>query len=285
MDRLRRRRLFDRVFHGLVFLCTFFGVAVLAVLLIDIVADGIRWIRPDFFRNFASRIPAQAGIRAALAGSVWVIALTALFAFPIGVAAAIHIEEYAPRNRLTGLIQLNIANLAGVPSIVYGILGLGVFVNVFGFGRSILSGALTLALLVLPVIIVASQEALKSVPTELRHGAYALGATRLQMITHVVLPYAFPGILTGTILAIARALGETAPLLLVGAVAFIAFVPDGVLDSYTTLPMQIYNWSGRPQADFHSLAAAGILVLLGVLLSANAAAILLRNRFQGRIKG
>jgi phosphate transport system permease protein len=273
----------DKIFHVIIFLCTLFGILVLGILLFDILRDGIRWVNIDFLRNFASRFPEKSGIKAALAGSVWIIGLTTLFAFPTGVGAAIYLEEYAWKNRWTGLVQLNISNLAGVPSIVYGILGLAVFVNLMGFGRTILSGALTLALLILPVIIVSSQEALKSVPQELRTGAYALGASKLQVVFHVVLPYALPGILTGTILAIARALGETAPLLMVGAVSFIAFTPKGVTDAFTTLPMQIYSWSSRPQADYHSLAAAAIIVLVVVMLLANGLAIFLRNKYQTRM--
>jgi phosphate transport system permease protein len=273
----------DKIFHVIIFLCTLFGILVLGILLFDILRDGIRWVNIDFMRNFASRFPEKSGIKAALAGSVWIIGLTTLFAFPTGVGAAIYLEEYARKNRWTGLVQLNISNLAGVPSIVYGILGLAVFVNLMGFGRTILSGALTLALLILPVIIVSSQEALKSVPQELRTGAYALGASKLQVVFHVVLPYAMPGILTGTILAIARALGETAPLLMVGAVSFIAFTPKGVTDAFTTLPMQIYSWSSRPQADYHSLAAAAIIVLVVVMLLANGLAIFLRNKYQTRM--
>lgn len=283
MDNLDQRRRMDKIFHSIIFLCTLFGILVLSILLFDILRDGVRWLSSDFFRNFASRFPEKSGIKAALAGSVWIIGLTTLFAFPTGVGAAIYLEEYAKKNRWTGLIQLNISNLAGVPSIVYGILGLAIFVNLFGFGRTILSGALTLALLILPVIIVSSQEALKSVPQELRTGAYALGASKLQVVFHVVLPYALPGILTGTILAIARALGETAPLLMVGAVSFIAFTPNGVSDAFTTLPMQIYSWSSRPQADYHSLAAAAIIVLVAVMLLANGLAIFLRNKYQTRM--
>lgn len=283
MDNLDKRRRMDKIFHVIIFLCTLFGILVLGILLFDILRDGIRWVNIDFMRNFASRFPEKSGIKAALAGSVWIIGLTTLFAFPTGVGAAIYLEEYARKNRWTGLVQLNISNLAGVPSIVYGILGLAVFVNLMGFGRTILSGALTLALLILPVIIVSSQEALKSVPQELRTGAYALGASKLQVVFHVVLPYAMPGILTGTILAIARALGETAPLLMVGAVSFIAFTPKGVTDAFTTLPMQIYSWSSRPQADYHSLAAAAIIVLVVVMLLANGLAIFLRNKYQTRM--
>ncbi|MGF7058793.1 phosphate ABC transporter permease PstA [Brassicibacter mesophilus] len=285
MDNLKKRKLKNRMFHILVTASTLFGIVVLVVLLFDILKQGLGWLSADFFTNFASRFPHKAGIKAPLFGSLYTIMLTALFAFPVGVGSAIYLEEYAPKSWITNIIQINISNLAGVPSIVFGILGLGIFVNVLGFGRSILSGALTLALLILPVIIVSAQEALKSVPKELKHGAYALGATKWQTITGVVLPYSLPGILTGTILAIARALGETAPLIMVGAVAFAAFTPKNIFDSFTVLPMQIYSWTSRPKAEFHSLAAAGIIVLLVVLLVTNAIAIILRNKYQNRMRG
>jgi phosphate transport system permease protein len=208
--------------------------------------------------------------------------LTALISFPISVAAAIYLEEYAPRNWITRLIQLNIANLAGVPSIVYGILGLTVFVRAFALERSVISGALTLSILILPVIVMASQEAIRAVPSSIREAAYGLGATRWQVVRQQVLPMAMPGIMTGTILALSRAVGETAPLIMVGAVGFIAFTPTGVQDEFTVLPLQIYNWISRPQEEFHALAAGGILVLLALLLTMNAAAILLRNRYRTR---
>lgn len=285
MDNIQQRRLINKIFHIIIFCATLVGIIALVALLQSVLSDGLEWINWNFFTSFASRIPERAGILAALMGSIWIIVITALFSFPIGIGAAIYLEEYADDNWFTRIIQVNISNLAGVPSIVYGILGLGVFVTMLGFSRSILSGGLTLGLLILPIIIVASQEALRSVPTDIRHGSYALGTTKWQMITGVVLPYAFPNILTGTILAIARAFGETAPLIMVGAVTFIAYTPESVFDSFTTLPMQIYSWSSKPQAEFHSLASAAIIVLLVVMLTANAAAIILRNKYQDRIKG
>jgi phosphate transport system permease protein len=203
-------------------------------------------------------------------------------AFPLSVGAAIYLEEYAPRNWVTRVIQTNIANLAGVPSIVYGILGLAVFVRLLGFERSLLSGALTLSLLTLPVIIISAQEAIRAVPTSFRHGAYALGATRWQVVRTQVLPQALPGILTGTILALSRAVGETAPLIIIGSAAFIAFTPTSVFDPFTALPLQIFDWVRRPQEEFSALAAGGILVLLAILLTLNAGAIVIRNRFQQR---
>ncbi len=210
------------------------------------------------------------------------MALTAGISFPLGVGAAIYLEEYAPRNWFTRLLQTNISNLAGVPSIVYGILGLAIFVRFFGFGRSVVAGAATLALLILPVVIIASQEALKAVPNSLREASYGVGATKWQTIRHQVLPVALPGILTGTILSLSRAIGETAPLIMIGALTFIAFAPTSPMDPFTVLPIQIFNWTAKPQADFHDLAAGAILVLLVVLLVMNAAAIVLRNRYQKR---
>ncbi|HSW28140.1 MAG TPA: phosphate ABC transporter permease PstA [Longimicrobiales bacterium] len=276
----RRRRTLGAVFALLCGAATLVGVAALAVLLWDLAADGLPSLDGRFLTSFASRVPERAGVKAALVGSVWLLGLTALIAFPVSVAAAIYLEEYARRSWATRLIQLNIANLAGVPSIVYGILGLAVFVRTFGLGRSVISGALTLALLILPVIIMASQEAIRAVPPSIREAAYGLGATRWQVVSMQVLPMAMPGILTGTILALSRAIGETAPLIMVGAVGFIAFTPKGLGDPFTVLPLQIYNWISRPQTEFHALAAAGILVLLVLLLTMNAAAIILRNRYQ-----
>ena len=278
-----RRRRAGAAFKVVAAGATMVGVVSLAVLLFDVASDGLPRIDGAFFSSFASRLPQSAGIKAALAGSVWILVLTALIAFPVSVAAAINLEEYAPRSWVTKTIQTNIANLAGIPSIVYGILGLALFVRALGFDRSVLSGALTLSLLVMPVIIMAAQEAIRAVPSTLREAAYGLGATRWQVVSTQVLPMAMPGILTGTILALSRAVGETAPLIMVGAVGFIAFTPSGVTDRFTVLPLQIYNWISRPQSEFHVLAAAGIVVLLAVLLTLNAAAIILRNRYQTRI--
>lgn len=281
--RARRRRRMGVVFAGLCMAATMVGVVSLAVLLFDVAIDGFPRLDWDFITSFASRAPERAGIKAALFGSMWILGLTALISFPISVAAAIYLEEYSGRGWITRAIQTNIANLAGIPSIVYGILGLALFVRFFGFDRSVISGALTLSLLVMPVIIMASQEAIKAVPSTLREAAYGLGATRWQVVSTQVLPMAMPGILTGTILALSRAVGETAPLIMVGAVGFIAFTPSGPLDRFTVLPLQIFNWVSRPQDEFRMLAAAGIVVLLALLLSMNAVAIILRNRYQTRI--
>lgn len=276
---LKRRHLIGQIFAVMSFLATAIGIVFLAVLLIDIIRDGAGRLSWAFLNGFPSRFAERSGIKPALYGSVWTLALTAIISFPIGVGTAIWLEEYAPRNRFTRIVEMNISNLAGVPSIVYGILGLAVFVHFLHLGRSILSGALTLALLILPVIIIASQEAIKAVPNSIRLGAYALGATRWETIRHHVLPQAMPGVLTGTILALSRAIGEAAPMIMVGALAFVPFIPDGPLDEFTVIPIQIFNWVSKPQAGFHETAAAASIVLLIVLLSLNAAAILLRNRY------
>lgn len=278
--RLARRRALDRIFHWVFLAASFVGILALALLIFDVLRKGWGWLDWDFLTSFPSRFPHRAGIKAALAGSLWVVGLTAVIAFPIGVAAAIYLEEFAGRSRLTQIINTNISNLAGVPSVVYGILGLAVFVRGFGLGRSVLAGALTLALLILPIIIIASQEAIRAVPDSIRRASYALGATQWQTVRHAVLPSALPGILTGTILAISRAVGETAPLLIVGALTFVAFTPLGPMDAFTVLPIQIFNWTSRPQEDFRSIAAAGIIVLLIVLLTMNALAVFLRNKYQ-----
>jgi phosphate transport system permease protein len=237
----------------------------------------------------ASSNPSQAGFKAALVGSLWLLALTALFSVPIGISAAIYLEEYATQNRLNRFIEVNIANLAGVPSVVYGILGLAVFVrglNIegWGLGRTVLAGSLTMSLLILPVIIIAAREAIKAVPDSIRQGAYGLGATKWQVVRHHVLPIALPGILTGIILAMSRAIGETAPLLMIGAMSYIAFVPKHPMEYFTVLPIQIYNWIAQPQKEFHLLAACGILLLLVVLLAMNSLAIYIRYRAQRNLK-
>lgn len=278
----RRRRTKGRVFALLCGAATLVGVVALAVLLVDVLVDGLGQLDADFLTSFASRFPERAGIKAALLGSIWILILTALISFPVSVAAAIYLEEYARQGWVTRLIQLNIANLAGVPSIVYGILGLTVFVRGLALDRSVISGALTLSLLILPIIIIAAQEAIRAVPDSIREAAYGLGATRWQVVSKQVLPMALPGILTGTILALSRAVGETAPLIMVGAVGFIAFTPQSIGDPFTVLPLQIFNWVSRPQDEFRALAAGAILVLLVLLLSMNAAAILLRNKYQNQ---
>jgi phosphate transport system permease protein len=254
----------------------------LVALLLDSFMDGLPYLNWGFLTSYPSRFPDQAGILPALFGTIWVVGLTALFSFPLGVFAAMYLEEYAPKNWLTDLIQLNIANLAGVPSIVYGLLGLGLFVEALAMGRVILAGALTMTLLILPVIIITAREAIRSVPKEYREGAFALGATRWQVTRQIVLPEAFPGILTGTILALSRAIGEAAPMIAIAALAYVRFVPTGPFDRFTVMPIQIYNWINMPRVEFRELAAAGIIVLLVVLLAMNSIAILIRNKYQKR---
>ena len=272
------------VVQGLLFVVTALAIVILAVLIWDIASSGARWLSLDLLTNTPSRKPEDAGLRPALLGTLWVIGLTALFAFPVGVGAAVYLEEYAPNNRWTRLLKTNIANLAGIPSIVYGLLGLGVFVSLLALGRTVISGALTMALLILPVIIIASQEAIRAVPPSLRQAAFALGATRWQVARDHVIPAAMPGILTGIILSISRAMGETAPLLVVGAAAYVTFNPTGLTSKYTALPMQIYEWARRPQQEFQDLAAAAIIILLVLLLMLNATAIYLRQRFAKNVK-
>jgi len=254
------------------------GIVILAVLLFHVTREGIRWLDLQFLTEFPSRFPEQAGIKSALWGTVWLITLTAGISIPVGVAAAIYLEEFSPKNRLSQFIEVNIGNLAGVPSIVYGILGLVLFVRFLALGRSVLAGSLTMTLLILPVIIIAAREALRAVPDSIRHAAFALGATRWQAVRAQVLPVALPGILTGVILALSRAIGETAPLVMIGALTYVAFVPEGPMDAFTALPIQIFNWASRPQANFHQLAAAGIIVLLVTLLLMNATAVWIRQR-------
>ena len=283
--RMSRRRWWGAVFHGLCLVAILIGLGMLGALLYDIFSEGWNRVNWSFITNFPSRHPEQAGIRAALLGTVYAVAIAGIISFVIGVASAIYLEEYAARNWLANVIQINIANLAGVPSIVYGILGLEIFVRVAGLGKSVLAGGLTLALLVLPIIIIAAQEAIRAVPPSIREGGYALGANRLQVVWHLVLPQAFPGILTGVILAVSRAVGETAPLIVMGALTFVPFAPDSPLSRFTVLPIQIFNWVSRPQAEFHEAAAAGIIVLLIILLSMNTLAVFLRNRFQRRTEG
>lgn len=279
---LANRKRAGQVFAALSLAASLVGLLALGVLLLDVSSKSWGWLDWQFLTSFPSRKAESAGILSSLVGSLYLVALVALFSFPIGVAAAVYLEEYAPKNWFTDLIQTNIANLAGVPSIVYGLLGLGIFVRTFGLGRSILAGALTMTLLVLPTIIIAAREAIRAVPSSLRQASLALGCTPWQTTWHVVLPLAFPGILTGTILALSRAIGETAPLITIGALTYIAFLPRSVMDQFTVLPIQIFNWTSRPQAEFRMIAAAGIVVLLVVLLSANALAIVLRDRLQKR---
>jgi phosphate transport system permease protein len=279
------RHALDRVFTVLVFIAAIMGLVVLAILLADIARDGVPRLSWDFVTSFSSVIPENSGIYPALLGSLWLLAITAIVSVPLGIGAAVYLEEYAHDTWLTRLIEVNIANLAGVPSIIYGLLGLGIFVNLLGpitGGQTIVSGALTLSLLILPVIIIATRESLRTIPGAVREDGYALGATRWEVIQSHLLPMALPGALTGTILALSRAIGETAPLIVVGAATFITFAPEGPLSGYSALPIQIFYWVSQPQPGFQAAAAAGIVVLMLVLLLTNAVAIWLRNKYQRR---
>lgn len=309
----QRRSGTTRVLKDKIFVLVCIAVAALSVialiaLLGSIFKLGVSHLDWSFLNNAPSRRAAKAGIGPALWGSVWVCSVCALVALPLGVGTAIFLEEYKPKRslmrKLHGFVQLNITNLAGVPSIVYGILGLTVFVQFFGllgnpndpsfaigtkddwyyvqlpFGRGVLAGGLTLMLVVLPVIIIAAQEALRAVPDSLREGALATGATKWQMVSRMTLPAAIPGIMTGAILAMSRAIGEAAPMLVIAGIVYITFTPSHLMDEFTVMPLQIYDWAGRPQDDFHAVAATGILVLLAALLTFNAVAVFIRQRFQ-----
>ncbi len=284
MNNVQYRKLKNSIFHGVIFCVTLIGIIVLAILLIDIVRRGVPYLTQHFFTNYPSRFPKKAGILPGIMGSIWIIILTIIIAVPVGLGTAVYLEEYAKNNRLTKFIKINISNLSGTPSIVYGLLGLAVFVRTLGLGKSILSGALTMSLVVLPIVIVSSQEAIKAVPQYLRHGSYALGATKWQTIRKIVIPAALPGIFTGVILAVSRALGESAPLLMVGAATYVSKLPENMFSVFTALPLQIYYWMGLPKEEFKDLAAAGIIVLLAILLTTNAITIVLRNKYQKPIE-
>jgi len=294
---LARNRHADACFALFGLLATFVGTLTLSALLIDLMIDGAQRLSIGFFLNFPSRFPERAGILSAWVGSSLVMSVTTFTAVPVGVAAGVYLEEYAPRNWLTTLIEINIANLAGVPSIVYGLMALGLFVYQLNLGQSILSAGLTLALLILPIVIVATREAIRAVPTAIREAALALGASKWQTTRDHVLPYSTGGILTGIIIALSRAIGETAPLITIGALTFIAFLPDSpirgefpfvtwewLMSPFTVMPIQMFNWVSRPQAEFHLNAAAAGLVLMFMTLAMNAIAISIRYRFRKRIK-
>lgn len=281
----KRHGVVERAFGAVLMLGTVLSVLVLGVLVVDVLVDGVGRLSWDFLTDYASRRPEDTGIRAGLTGSLSLLVMVPAVAFPIGVGAALYLEEFAPDNRFTRILEANIANLAGVPSVVYGLLGAAVFVYLFEFGRSLLTGAMTLALLILPVVIVASRESLRAVPRAIRDGGLALGATPLQVAWRQTLPSALPGVLTGTILALSRAVGETAPILVAGAVLSRRSdnVPWGYFDSFTALPIQIFDYVSRPQEAFRvDAAAAAIIVLLAMLLVMNSVAIVLRNRYARR---
>jgi phosphate transport system permease protein len=296
-DLIRRRKRWDAIFALCGLAALMVGVLTFTVLFIDMAIDGVGRLSWDFFTNFPSRRPGQAGILSAWVGSTLVMLATAFFAVPLGVATGIYLEEYAPKNWVTDVIEINITNLAGVPSIVYGLLALGLFVYQFGLGQSILTAGLTLALLILPVVIVATREAIRSIPQAIREGSYALGATRWQTVRYHILPYSSAGILTGIIIGMARAIGETAPIITIGALTFIAFLPpapvtteppflsfEWLMSPFTVMPIQMFNWTSRPEAAFHANAAAAGVVLVLMTLAMNGIAIWLRYRLRRNIK-
>jgi phosphate transport system permease protein len=279
-----RRKLTGTLFYGACLAVIALLLLALVVLLLDVLRTGLPWLDGDFLTSPPSSRPARAGILPALVGSLEIGLMVGLLAFPIGVAAAVYLAEYASDSWVNRLLQTNIGNLAGVPSIIYGILGLGLFVRLLGLGPTALAGALTLTLLILPVVIIASIEALKAVPHAQREGAYALGATRWQMVRRSVLPAAAPGIMTGIILAMARAVGEAAPLIVIGAFTFVTFLPNPFEGQYTVLPIQIYGWATRPQEDFQGISAAAIIVILALMLTLNALALVVRARLSKHIQ-
>ncbi len=294
---ITKHKRWDLIFATIGVLALMVGVLTFASLFAGMAMDGAHRLSPEFFTNFPSRHPEQAGILSAWVGTTLVMIVTAVTAVPLGVAGAVYLEEYAPKNWVTDIIEINVTNLAGVPSIVYGLLALGLFVYQFGFGQSILSAGLTLALLILPVVIVATREAIRSIPAVIREGAYALGATKWQTTADHIIPYSLPGILTGVIIGMARAIGETAPIITIGALTFIAFLPpapfsgdppaglfDWLFAPFTVMPIQMFNWTSRPEAAFHQNAAAAGLVLVVMTLSMNALAIYIRYRLRKKIK-
>lgn len=283
MNSIQRNRLIDSGFRYVGIFCTFFGIVMLIIFIGNILVDGLARIDWEFLTNLPSRKAEKAGILTAWSGTTWILGLTAVIAIPLGVAAGIYLQEYGRKNRLAHLVELNIANLAGVPSIIYGLLGLEIFVRILRLGGSLLAGAFTLALLILPIIIVATREALKAVPNSLREASYGMGATKWQTIWHQVLPAASGGILTGIIIALSRAVGETAPLIVIGALAYVPFVPDSPMDEFTVLPIQIFNWVSRPQQEFLTNGAAAIIILLVLTFLMNGVAVYLRNRWQKKI--
>lgn len=283
-NRMNRRILINRLIQGLFLASTLFGLVILGILLYRVAVDSIGWLNMDFLTNKLSTDPERAGIKGAILGTVWLMFVVGPVTFVLGVATAIYLEEYATKGRWQAFIQTNISNLAGVPSIVFGLLGLTVFVRTLGLGNSILAGGLTLSLLVLPIVVVASQEALRSVPQYLREASLAMGATKWQTVKNVVLPAALPGILTGVILALSRAIGETAPLVAIGIPALLIPIPEGLFDKFTALPMQIYYWTidSVLVEEYAYLAAASIIVLLLILFVMNSIAIFIRNKYQKR---
>jgi len=271
-----------KLYFTVFFTALMIAIIGLAILLFQIISQGTEMLSWTFVSSYPSRFPEKAGILSALVGSIWLMGLTGIFAVPLGIGTAVYLEEYAPKNKFTQFIEINISNLAGVPSIVYGLLGLAVFVGALNMGRTLIAGALTMALLVMPIVILASREAIKQVPYSHREAAYALGATRWEVVRSVVLPSAIPGIMTGAILSMSRAVGEAAPVLAVSALVYLTFVPTDPFDRFTVMPIQIYNWVSRPQDGFRELAASGIILLLVLLLSMNSIAIYIRSKYQNK---
>lgn len=284
MNSIQKNRLKDQTFRYWGIFCTCIGLALLVIFIGDILIDGIQRIDWKFIINLPSRKPEKSGIYTALMGSIWILFFTTIIAFPIGVAAGIYLEEYGKKNRLAGILEINISNLAGVPSIIYGLLGLEVFVRIMGLGASVLAGSLTLSLLILPIVIVATREAIKAVPSSIKDASYALGASKWQTIWHQILPASGGGILTGVILALSRAVGETAPLIVVGALAYVPFAPESPMDEFSVLPIQIFNWISRPQHGFIENAAAAIIILLLITFIMNGIAVYFRNKWQSKWK-
>ena len=284
MDNARKNRLKDKAFQLFGIACTFIGLLLLAIFIGDILIDGLSRLDWDFLTALPSRRPERAGIWTAMMGTVWILGLTAVIAFPLGVAAGVYLEEYGNKSRLSSLLEINISNLAGVPSIIYGLLGLEIFVRFMNMGANILAGSLTLSLLILPIIIVATREAIRAVPDSIRQASFAMGASKWQTIWYQILPASLGGIFTGVILALSRAIGETAPLIVIGALAYVPFAPKTPMDEFSVLPIQIFNWISRPQHGFVINAAAAIIVLLSITFLMNGIAVYLRNRWQKKIK-
>jgi len=283
MNNIFKNKIKDRVFKYLGILATLFGIIMLGVFLVNIIIDGVARLNISFLTNLPSRFPEKSGILTAWTGTLWILVLTAAFAIPIGMGAGIYLEEYGKKSRLFNFLEINIANLAGVPSIIYGILGLQIFVRMLKLGGSLLTGSFTLALLILPIIIVVTRESIRAVPQSLRDASYALGASKWQTIRNQVLPACMSNIVTGIILAVARAIGETAPLIVIGALAYVPFVAKSPMDEFTVMPIQIFNWISRPQHGFIVNAAAAIIILLIITFAMNGIAIYLRNRWQKKL--
>jgi len=282
--RKNRARAKDKAFAIWGLGCTFIGLLLLTIFIGSIVYDGISRIDWDFITSLPSRKPEKAGAYTSMMGTVWILVCTAITAFPIGVAAAIYLEEYGKKSRLANLLEINISNLAGVPSIIYGLLGLEIFVRVMDLGASVLAGSFTLALLILPIIIVATRESIRAVPSSIKDASMAMGATKWQTIWNQTLPASFGGILTGVIIALSRAVGETAPLIVIGALAYVPFAPETPMDEFSVLPIQIFNWASRPQHGFATNAAAAIILLLVITFVMNGIAVYFRNRWQKKVK-